>query len=71
MTNHRANSPHPDAMSAFVAHKLRFDELLEQLRRLSEDHFCYDPDDINWGHVGSVESYVQQLQRVVDMAEGR
>lgn len=71
MPNHRANSTRPDAVSAFVTHKLRFDELLEQLRDLSENHFSFDPDEINWGHVGSVESYVQQLQRVVDMAEGR
>jgi len=71
MPNHPANSPHPDALSAFVNHKLRFDELLARLRQLSENHFAYNPDDINWGHVGSVESYVQQLQRVADMAEGR
>lgn len=70
MPDHPANSP-PDALSAFVTHKLRFDELLARLRHLSENHFGFAPEEINWGHVGSVESYVQQLQRVVDTSEGR
>ena len=35
---------------------------------LSDDHFGYAPDEINWGHVGSLVHYAELLKRITDSA---
>jgi hypothetical protein len=42
------------AVSAFISRKAEFDALLERLAALSADHFGVSPDDVHWGHVGTV-----------------
>ena len=41
-------------LDAFIARKAEIDTMLERLRALSDEHFGYAPDDINWGHVGTL-----------------
>jgi hypothetical protein len=44
------------------------DGTLEQIKALTDDHFGYAPDEINWSHIGSLEHYAQLLKRITDMA---
>jgi hypothetical protein len=57
-----------DALAAFVSKKAEIDEMLTRLRALSDDHFNYSPDDIDWGHVGTLGYYAELLKRVTASA---
>jgi hypothetical protein len=57
-----------DALAAFDSKKAEIDEMLTRLRALSDDHFNYSPDEIDWGHVGTLGYYAELLKRVTDSA---
>jgi len=42
--------------------------MLERLTALSADHFDAHPDEINWGHVGSLNNYASLLRQISDSA---
>jgi hypothetical protein len=56
------------ALAAFVSKKAEIDEMLTRLQALSDDHFNYSPDQIDWGHVGTLGYYAELLKRVTDSA---
>ena len=56
-----------DALAAFVQKKAEIDAMLTRLQALSDDHFSYSPDEITWGHVGTLGYYAELLKRVTDM----
>jgi hypothetical protein len=56
------------ALAAFVSKKAEIDEMLTRLQVLSDDHFNYSPDEIDWGHVGTLGYYAELLKRVTDSA---
>lgn len=56
------------ALDAFIARKAEIDTMLERIKTLSEEHFGYAPDDINWGHVGTLDHYADLLKRITDAA---
>ena len=56
------------ATEAFIARKAEIDEMLQRLRTLSDDDFGYAPDEIDWGHVGSLAYYAELLKRITDSA---
>ena len=56
------------ALAAFIAKKAAIDEALTRLQALSDDHFDYAPDDINWSHVGTLGHYAELLKRITDSA---
>ena len=58
------------ALNAFLAKKAEIDNALERLQALSNDHFDTLPDDINWGHVGTLASYADALKQITDQAFG-
>ena len=58
------------ALDAFLATKFEIDAMLERLAALSADHFETSPDEINWGHVGTLEHYASLLKRITDSAFG-
>jgi hypothetical protein len=58
------------AQAAFIAKKAEIDAMLARLQDLSDDHFNTDPDEINWGHVGTLEYYATIIKRVTDSAFG-
>ncbi|NWH08056.1 MAG: hypothetical protein HXY22_05315 [Alphaproteobacteria bacterium] len=64
---HRATD-NSKALDAFIAAKLEIDTMLERLKALSDDHFETSPDEINWGHVGSLSHYRDKLREITDMA---
>ena len=56
------------ALDAFMARKAEIDTMLERLKALSDNHFDVSPDDINWGHVGTLAHYAELLKRITDVA---
>jgi len=56
------------ALDAFIAKKAEIDAMLERIKALSDDHFDTSPDEINWGHVGTLGHYAELLKRITDAA---
>ena len=67
MTTRRA-SDNSKALDAFIAAKAEIDAMLERLAVLSADHFETHPDEINWGHVGTLNHYANLLRQITDSA---
>jgi hypothetical protein len=57
-----------EALAAFVSKKAEIDAMLTRIQALSDDHFNYSPDEIDWGHVGTLGYYAELLKRVTDSA---
>jgi hypothetical protein len=57
-----------DALAGFVQKKAEIDAMLARLQTLSDEHFNYSPDEITWGHVGTLGYYAELLKRVSDSA---
>ena len=64
----KAKSNREDALDAFMARKAEIDAMLARLTALSGDHFETNPDEINWGHVGTLGHYASLLKQITDMA---
>jgi hypothetical protein len=61
--------PNPEkALDVFMARKAEIDAMLARLTALSADHFETNPDEINWGHVGTLGRYASLLKQITDMA---
>lgn len=52
------------ALDAFMGKKCEIDDLLAKIQEMSDDHFCVHPDSVNWGHVGTLEFYVNILRQI-------
>lgn len=57
-----------NALNAFMTAKAEIDTMLERLRALSADHFEALPDEVNWGHVGTLTHYASLLRQITDSA---
>ena len=64
-TNAKSND---EALDTFIAKKAEIDTMLRRLQALSDDHFGVAPDEVTWGHVGSLGHHAELLKRVTDMA---
>lgn len=58
------------ALAAFIAKKAEIDAMLARLQALSDDHFGFEPDTINWGSVGSITSVAEDLGQITDFLFG-
>jgi hypothetical protein len=67
-TSKTKSQTNDDALAAFVQKKGEIDTMLARLQSLSNDHFNYSPDEIGWGHVGTLGYYAELLRRVTDSA---
>lgn len=56
------------AMHAFIAATAEIDAMLARLAALSADHFGYSPEDVNWGHVGTLDHFSARLREITEMA---
>jgi len=56
------------ALDAFLAAKAEIDTMLARLVALSDDHFETCPEDITWGHVGTLNYYRARLRGISDAA---
>ncbi|MBF0252053.1 MAG: hypothetical protein HQL35_15650 [Alphaproteobacteria bacterium] len=54
------------ALAAFVARKAEIDAMLARLADASADHFGCAPDEINWGHVGTLMDHAALLKQISD-----
>ena len=66
----RTTTTNDKALDAFIDAKSEIDAMLERLAAFSADHFETSPDEINWGHVGTLEHYASLLKRITDSAFG-
>jgi putative heme iron utilization protein len=64
----RRTTDNSRALDAFIAVKTEIDAMLELLAALSADHFETHPDEINWGHVGTLNHYRDRLREISDSA---
>ena len=67
MTTRRATD-NSKALDAFMTTKFQIDDMLDRLKTLSADHFETHPDEINWGHVGTLNQYASLLRQITDAA---
>ncbi len=65
MSNTKRNET---ALDAFIARKAEIDAMLARIVALSEDHFHCEPDQVNWGHVGTLARYADLLTQITDAA---
>jgi len=56
------------ALDAFLAAKAEIDTMLARLATLSDDHFQTHPDEVHWGHVGTLNHYRDRLRDIADAA---
>lgn len=56
------------ALDTFLATKAEIDTLLARLAALSDDHFHTNPDEIHWGHVGTLSHTRDRLREISDAA---
>ena len=56
------------ALDAFLAAKAEIDALLKRLAILSAAHFETHPDEIDWGHVGTLNHICARLRDITDSA---
>ena len=64
----RSGQDNTKALDAFLAAKFEIDAMLGRLAALSADHFETNPDEINWGHVGTLNHYRAKLREITDSA---
>ena len=62
----RRKTDNTKALDAFIAAKAEIDAMLERLKTLSDDHFETHPDEIHWGHVGTLRHYAGLLRQITD-----
>ena len=67
MTTRRA-ADNSKALDAFIDAKTEIDTMLARLKTLSDDHFETHPDEIHWGHVGTLTHYAGLLRQITDSA---
>ena len=56
------------ALDAYIGKKAEIDTMLARLRALSDDHFNVEPNQVDWGHVGTLAHYAELLKRITDSA---
>ncbi len=56
------------ALDAFMTRKAEIDAALARLQALSDEHFEVHPDEVHWGHVGTLAHYAELLKRITDSA---
>lgn len=54
------------AIDAYIRKVAHIDAMLRRLQGACDDHFCNNPDEIHWGHVGDVSGIEESLQRICD-----
>ena len=64
----RGATDNTKALDAFLAAKFEIDTMLERLATLSADHFQTSPDEIQWGHVGTLNHCRDRLREIIDSA---
>lgn len=64
----KARRNYDAALAAFIGRKAEIDTMLARLAALSGDHFNASPEEVDWGHVGTLEHYASLLRQITDSA---
>ncbi len=56
------------ALDAFIVAKNEIDVMLARLVAHSADHFGFSPEEVNWGHVGTLDHYRARLREITEVA---
>jgi hypothetical protein len=67
-THDNARCNRDAALCAFLTRKVEFDSMLARLQSLSAEHFDITPDEVHWGHVGTLTHYADGLKRIINAA---
>ena len=54
------------ALDAFIGKVAEINKKLELLRGFMENHMDCDPEEVNWGHVGSAGHVVEELDNLIN-----
>ena len=65
------NAANEKALGEFVGKIGEISERLAELKTFADDHMGYEPDSINWGHVGTAGYFLKQLTELTDAAYKR
>jgi hypothetical protein len=55
-------------LDAFMQRRGEIDAALARIKKLSDEHFNVQPDQVNWGDVGTLDDYAKLLKRITDSA---
>lgn len=58
------------ALTAFINTIVDIRGQLDVLTDLTDEHLGYNPEDINWGHVGTAQHIHELLEEVIAFAAG-
>jgi hypothetical protein len=64
----RKSQDNSEALAGFIARKTEIDAILVRLTALSAEHFNRAPDEVSWGDVGTLGSYLEGLRKVSSAA---
>ena len=59
------------ALDSFIVTIAEINDRLDELKEYAENHMGYEPDSINWGHVGSARDFLAKLTELTDCVYGR
>ena len=62
---------HETALGRFIGIIGEIDDRLEELKAFFGEHMEYNPEDINWGHVGTATYFLERLAELTDAAYKR
>lgn len=54
------------ALEAFLATIREIEDITSEIMSETDDHFGYAPDDIDWSHVGTANTFRDKLREALD-----
>lgn len=54
------------AQDAFIKNYSEIQDLMKKLNEANDEHFYTNPDNINWGDVGSLAEIKSKLKRLLE-----
>lgn len=67
----KTTTPNNKALDEFIGTLGDIYDRLNELSDFIDDHMGYNPDEINWGNVGTAKHYLAELTELTDMAFNR
>ena len=65
MTSHSMPKNNDVALAAFISGKIQFDELLARIQAANADQFNTTPEEVTWGHAGSLGFVTERFKEIV------
>ena len=62
----RSEPSNEQALATFIARKAEVDALLTRIQDASANHFNANPDEVHWGHAGSLGHVAEKLREITE-----